>query len=289
MKFNEKLINLRKSKGMPQEELGEKLNVTRQTVSKWELGQTTPEMDKLKEISKFFGMTLDELTNEENINTEGPIINNEQNGKSERKRISVILIVLLVIFLLMAIGLGITKIINGSFGIFKNAGEDLIERVQDKQKDIINTTINMQQELLEQAHNQLENKQEEFLDGETQNQETEKLEETQKVQQQSLEQATSQLQNIGQEILKEETQNQATVNTERVEQTSSQPQHSEDQQKLLEEAQKKQQELLEQAQKNQLPQQSAEQQKLLEEAQKRQQELLQEAQKMQQELLKQAN
>ena len=45
MKFNEKLINLRKKAGLSQEELGYKLNVTRQTVSKWELGQTTPEMN----------------------------------------------------------------------------------------------------------------------------------------------------------------------------------------------------------------------------------------------------
>ena len=46
MKFNEKLINLRKQKGLSQEELGYKLNVTRQTVSKWELGETTPEINK---------------------------------------------------------------------------------------------------------------------------------------------------------------------------------------------------------------------------------------------------
>ena len=56
MKFNEKLINLRKKAGLSQEELGYKLNVTRQTVSKWELGQTTPEMDKLIEISKIFNI-----------------------------------------------------------------------------------------------------------------------------------------------------------------------------------------------------------------------------------------
>ena len=64
MKFNEKLINLRKKAGLSQEELGYKLNVTRQTVSKWELGQTTPEMDKLIEISKIFNISVDELINE---------------------------------------------------------------------------------------------------------------------------------------------------------------------------------------------------------------------------------
>ena len=54
MKFNEKLIELRRKAGLSQEDLGYKLNVTRQTVSKWELGQTTPEMDKLIEMSKIF-------------------------------------------------------------------------------------------------------------------------------------------------------------------------------------------------------------------------------------------
>ena len=52
MKFSEKLMNLRKSKGMSQENLAEKLNVTRQTVSKWELDQTTPDLNKLIELSK---------------------------------------------------------------------------------------------------------------------------------------------------------------------------------------------------------------------------------------------
>jgi transcriptional regulator with XRE-family HTH domain len=61
MSFNEKLIALRKSNGLSQEELGDRVGVTRQTVSKWELGQTTPEMDKLIELSKLFGISIDEF------------------------------------------------------------------------------------------------------------------------------------------------------------------------------------------------------------------------------------
>lgn len=72
MKFNEKLIKLRKEMGLSQEELGNKLKVARQTVSKWELGETTPEMDKLIKMSEIFNITLDELikdkNNDENIN-----------------------------------------------------------------------------------------------------------------------------------------------------------------------------------------------------------------------------
>ena len=61
MVFNENLIRLRKSKGLSQEELGNELNVARQTISKWELGETTPEMDKLIKLSNNFDISVDEL------------------------------------------------------------------------------------------------------------------------------------------------------------------------------------------------------------------------------------
>lgn len=87
MKFNEKLINLRKENGMSQEQLGFELNVTRQTVSKWELGISTPEMDKLIEISKLFGVSVDELVNEgkaENTSGNYQTNNNDYVGVDSR-------------------------------------------------------------------------------------------------------------------------------------------------------------------------------------------------------------
>ena len=54
MEFYENLNRLRKEKGWSQEELGNRLNVSRQTVSKWELGSTTPELNKLMELSRIF-------------------------------------------------------------------------------------------------------------------------------------------------------------------------------------------------------------------------------------------
>lgn len=65
MKFYEKLIMLRKKYMLSQEQLAEKLNVTRQTISKWELDQSKPDMDKLKEISKLFEVDLETLINDE--------------------------------------------------------------------------------------------------------------------------------------------------------------------------------------------------------------------------------
>ena len=76
MTFAERLMALRRAKGWSQEELGEKLGVTRQTVSKWELGSTTPEMEKLSAMGGLFGVSLDELVNgkQEQIPAEKPLV-----------------------------------------------------------------------------------------------------------------------------------------------------------------------------------------------------------------------
>ena len=61
MEFNEKLQELRKSKGLTQEELAEKLFVSRTAISKWESGRGYPSLDSLKEIARFFSVTIDDL------------------------------------------------------------------------------------------------------------------------------------------------------------------------------------------------------------------------------------
>lgn len=61
MNFAEKLLNLRTQYGYSQEALAEKLNVSRQAVSKWELGTTLPETDKVIAISDFFEVSTDYL------------------------------------------------------------------------------------------------------------------------------------------------------------------------------------------------------------------------------------
>lgn len=60
MNFNEKLIELRKSKGLSQDELGNALGVSRQTISKWELAQSYPDFQRLVLLSDF-GLSLDAL------------------------------------------------------------------------------------------------------------------------------------------------------------------------------------------------------------------------------------
>ena len=67
MEFNEKLQELRKNKGLTQEELAEKLFVSRTAISKWESGRGYPSIDSLKEISRYFSVTIDELICPEEI------------------------------------------------------------------------------------------------------------------------------------------------------------------------------------------------------------------------------
>lgn len=62
MKFCDRLMELRKGRGMTQEQLGAVAGVSRQTVSKWELGETTPELEKLYLLCDYFQISMDELT-----------------------------------------------------------------------------------------------------------------------------------------------------------------------------------------------------------------------------------
>ena len=61
MEFHEKLQELRKRKGLTQEELAERLYVSRTAISKWESGRGYPNIDSLKAIAKFFSVTIDQL------------------------------------------------------------------------------------------------------------------------------------------------------------------------------------------------------------------------------------
>lgn len=67
VEFNEKLQELRKSRGMTQEELAEALYVSRTAVSKWESGRGYPSIDSLKDISKFFSVSIDDLLSSEKL------------------------------------------------------------------------------------------------------------------------------------------------------------------------------------------------------------------------------
>ena len=98
MELGEKLQELRKSRGLTQEELAEALYVSRTAVSKWESGRGYPSIDSLKEISSYFGVTLDELLSAERMLTIA-----EKENKSNIRGICDLLFGIVDIFSLMLI------------------------------------------------------------------------------------------------------------------------------------------------------------------------------------------
>jgi len=83
MNIGEKLYELRKEKHLSQEEVAEKLDVTRQTISKWETNQSTPDFDKIKPLCELYGITADELLTGEKKEKERETLN-KQEIKKER-------------------------------------------------------------------------------------------------------------------------------------------------------------------------------------------------------------
>ncbi|WP_313526956.1 helix-turn-helix domain-containing protein [Anaerotignum sp.] len=73
--LGEKIQQLRKASGISQEQLAEQLNVSRQSVSKWELNQAVPEINKVIMISELFSISTDELLREKSVNQ------SEEDGK----------------------------------------------------------------------------------------------------------------------------------------------------------------------------------------------------------------
>lgn len=65
MQLSDKILRLRKSKGMSQEELAQQINVSRQAVSRWETGSAKPDTDNVLQISRLFGVTADYLLNDD--------------------------------------------------------------------------------------------------------------------------------------------------------------------------------------------------------------------------------
>lgn len=76
--LSEKIYSLRRKSGLSQEQLAEKIGVSRQAVSKWEGGLSTPELEKLKALSDYFQITIDELTENQAVSA--------SNGAAEEER-----------------------------------------------------------------------------------------------------------------------------------------------------------------------------------------------------------
>ncbi len=131
MKFNEKIIMLRKNKNLSQENLGNKLGVARQTISKWELGETTPEMDKLIKMSEIFEITLDDLMKD----TEPNIDKNNANNTNTQKLAGLIIKILkgIGIFIIIVFAITVIMMIMGlvSYNNMKYDSKVVVEEIEE--------------------------------------------------------------------------------------------------------------------------------------------------------------
>lgn len=85
MKLSEKILELRKSKGMSQEDLADKLYVSRQAISRWESNAALPDASNILRISKLFGVTTDYLLNDEYSSDDDlPKVKNAWNDRLEQ-------------------------------------------------------------------------------------------------------------------------------------------------------------------------------------------------------------
>jgi len=110
MNLGDRILNLRKSQKLSQEQLAEKINVTRQTISNWELGETNPNPEQLKMLSKQFGISLDDLLNNDTKEIVIEKINNvEKTAEQIYKFLKIFCKSLIVLFIIIVI---LTMILN---------------------------------------------------------------------------------------------------------------------------------------------------------------------------------
>lgn len=155
MKFYEKLIILRKKALLSQEALAEKLDVTRQTISKWELGQTKPDMDKLKEMSKLFEVDINILT-DDNISLENNETKKNEAIKKPKKERKIILYIIVLIFtaslvtLLYRVGSDIKIKVDEKNAEIQKTKEDILKKQQETEEKVKKTQEEIEQKQQEQ-------------------------------------------------------------------------------------------------------------------------------------------
>ena len=162
MKFEEKLIKLRKKSLLSQEELAEKLNVTRQTVSKWELGQSKPDMDKLKELCQIFEIGIEELAND-NVEVDNTNTNKPQEKKERKWLLWVLILVIVGALTVLIIRIGVQRekdeeeaknIIGGIFNTVTNSfnSDDMFNSF-NQIKDNLESTFEEESNKMEEESN----------------------------------------------------------------------------------------------------------------------------------------
>jgi len=113
--LGENILKLRKSKGLSQEQLGEQVAVTRQTISNWELGETSPNPEQLKLLSKALDISIDELLEND---VSSVLI---QKVSNTEKLAGIVINILKVIGILIIISLFFTIVSIMTFTVFRQS------------------------------------------------------------------------------------------------------------------------------------------------------------------------
>lgn len=100
MKLADKIVELRKSNGLSQEELADKLNVSRQAISRWEMGTAMPDANNLLQISKLFNVTADYLLNDD-YQSDNDVPKIKEQKESNLNQIMIYLVTLEVMILII--------------------------------------------------------------------------------------------------------------------------------------------------------------------------------------------
>ena len=116
MNLGDKILQLRKKNGLSQEQLGEKVDVTRQTISNWELGETAPNPEQLKKMSKAFNVSIDEILDNDSKEF---LINKISNTEKLAgiiikilKIIGIVIVVYIIFMIIAVIGLGVFTVVK---------------------------------------------------------------------------------------------------------------------------------------------------------------------------------
>lgn len=126
MKLGDKILELRKKQGLSQEQLGEKINVTRQTISNWELGETSPNPEQLKLLSKELNVSVDELLDNDIKNILVEKVSNTEELASLILKIIKITIAIIVISIVLII---LLAFLYKSVNSLKDTGREITESI----------------------------------------------------------------------------------------------------------------------------------------------------------------
>lgn len=109
MEIGNKILELRKKNNLSQEKLAEQVGVSRQTISKWELGETSPDLKQSKKISEIFNVSLDKLVDSSKNKIKNEVVNDTNTQKLSGvilkilKGIGIFLLAVIIVYLIIII------------------------------------------------------------------------------------------------------------------------------------------------------------------------------------------